>query len=165
MNNEIHIPFGLCDITYDGITHSNLADEAVFNVEPVYETVRFGHFQKKYFLTDYTVSLEIALTEENYQNLKLAFPALKDLNGGLYDDPTNVNLEGKQLTIHPVEADSKEYDITVFSVIIDPEKPFTRTYSKEADMITVKFLGQPSRNFGTDNFKSFFYIGDLGGVQ
>jgi len=58
--SEIRIPFGLCDITFDGMTHSNMASEAVFEVEPTYEKVRFSQMQNKYFLTDYIVSLDLA---------------------------------------------------------------------------------------------------------
>ncbi|WP_163581112.1 hypothetical protein [Gracilibacillus saliphilus] len=156
------LPYGLCDVTYNGITYKNLASESTFNAEPTYEILKGGIGKKFYFLTDYQVSLDIELNEENYDTLKLSNPALKDYNNGLYDKPTNVNPVGKLLTIHPVDAGhNKKYDITIFKAIIDPEKGFDRTFGKELDTIKVRFIGKPAKNINREIFKSYFFIGDL----
>lgn len=159
--NDIRIPVGLCDVTYNDVTYQSLASEAVFEVAPSYQTVKVGALGKMYLLEDYEVSLTIALTEESYNTLKLSNPALKDYKGGLYDNPALVNQQGKRLIIHPVNAgNSKEYDITIFNAIIDPENGFTRTYQKGVDMINVRFIGQPGKSINENVFQSFYFIGD-----
>jgi len=158
---DIRIPIGLCDVTYDGVTHTNLADEAMFEAKPTYQTLKGGQFNKHYILEDYRVSFELYLSEESYDTLKLANPSLKEYNGGLYDNPSNVNQNGKQLVIHPSEAgESKDYDITIFSAIIDPKQPYSKTYKKGLDMVKVRFLGQPDKNINGNEFKSYYFIGD-----
>ncbi len=158
----MNIPLGLCDITYDGVTHSNLASEAIFKAQPTYEVIPYGVMQKDYILTDYKVTLDFALSEESYQTLKLANASLVDDGNGMYDNPSRDDLtDGKPLIIHPVYlGENKEYDITIFSAYVDPEKSFERTYSKGLDMIEVRFIGQPAHQFDNNGFNSHFYIGD-----
>ncbi|MCR1833134.1 hypothetical protein NSA56_01820 [Oceanobacillus caeni] len=159
---EMNIPIGLCDITYDGQTHYNLASEAIFRAEPTYETIRFGALKKGHLLTDYIVSFEFNLSEESYNTLKLSNASLVNYKGGMYDNPLRkLSIEGKPLTIHPVDyGNSKEYDITIFKAIIDPKKAFERVYSKGTEMINIRFLGQPAQQINRSGFNSFYYIGD-----
>lgn len=161
MNDDIRVPLGVCDVTFQEQTYFQLADAAVFEAIPTYDNVRAGQFQKLYMVTDYVVSLDLMLNDENYNTLKLSYPALQDYKNGLYDNPAKVNYHGEPLVIHPVEAgESKEYDITIFSAILDPEKGYTRTYSKGLDMVSIRFLGQPAKRFEGNAFKSYFFIGD-----
>jgi hypothetical protein len=161
----MRIPIGLCDVTYNGITHTALADEAIFEAKPKYSIVRKGQMEKIPLLEDYDVSLQLYLHEETYETMKLANPSLHDYNGGLFDDPTKVNLIGKQLTIHPAEAgDSKEYDITLFSAILDYEQSYKRVFRKGIDTISIRFLGQPSKQINGNKFKSYYFIGDVVGA-
>jgi hypothetical protein len=161
---EIRLPYGLCDITYDGKTYSNLADEAEFQVIPKYQKLKIGNGlgEFKYLLEDYYVSLSVVLTEENYETLKLANPSLQNYGGGFYDDPTRVNGEGKPLIIHPSNVDEsiKDYDITIFRAVIDPESPYNRIFSKGIDKVRVNFIGKPYITLGNSKFKSYFFIGD-----
>lgn len=158
MSNNIR--FGFCDVTYNGITYNNLADKAVFQAIPTY-TKMFGGSPKKtyYLLEEYTVSLTLSLNFESYETLKLSFPAFKDYQNGMYDAPNKVNEEGTLLTIHPRSYGSnKNFDITMFLAIVDPEMGFNRTFDKSLDKINVRFLGQPSKKINEDN--TYFFIGD-----
>ncbi|MEB1806598.1 MAG: hypothetical protein LPK26_04695 [Bacillaceae bacterium] len=165
--DDIRLPIGLCEITYDGVKLSNLADKVVFEAIPKYQKLRAGKMVKRYLLEDYNVSLTMSISNETYQTMKLANPALKDHEHGLYDNPSGVQRQGKQITIHPYHAgDSKEYDITIFSAIPDPEQPYVRTYDKKQDKVNIRFIGQPSKSFeGEDLFKSFYFIGDYESVE
>jgi hypothetical protein len=115
-----------------------------------------------YLVADYQVSLNLSLHEETYENMKLAYPALQtDSYGGMYDNPSKINYTGQPLTIHPLESgDSKEYNITIISAIVDPEKLYKRVYGKEQDSLIIRFKGLPAKQFTGETFKSYFYIGD-----
>ncbi|WP_373892772.1 hypothetical protein [Virgibacillus sp. CBA3643] len=161
----MRVPIGVCDVVFRGQTYFQLADAAVFEAMPTYETLSMGQFEKRHILSDYLVSLDLSLNDENYDTLKLAYPALKDYGAGLYDNPSMVNYEGEPLIIHPISmGDDKEYDITIFSAILDPEKGLTRTYAKGVDAISIRFLGQPSEKINGNKFKSYFFIGDTEGA-
>ncbi|AIF45431.1 hypothetical protein [Virgibacillus sp. SK37] len=159
--SNLRIPVGLCDITYDGKTYSNLGSEALFETDKKYKKMNHGQQQIKYMLEEYVVSLTLSLSEENYETLKLADQSLKDYSGGLYDNPSKIDYDGKELIIHPVESgNDKTYDIVIFKAIVDPENPMIRTFSKGADTINIRFLGQPSKQIAGNTFKSYYFIGD-----
>lgn len=159
--NDIHIPIGLCQITYGGAEIKYLAEKADFNAIPTYVKVYKGFHEPSYLLSDYKVSFSISLAEENYKNIQLSAPFLQSDGTGFYDNPGKVNGKGLPLIIHPYDSgDSKEYDILIFNAIPDPENPYKRTYDKTQDSISVSFIGLPSRKFSDNQFKSYFYIGD-----
>jgi hypothetical protein len=161
--SEFHLPFGLCEVTYDNTKLGIFADKAEFNAVPSYEKLFGGAGKSKtfYILKNYQVLLNLALQEETYENMKLAFPALQTDEYGMYDNPAKVDTTGKTLTIHPIESgDNLEYDITIFSAYIDPEKPYKRVYDKEKDSLIVRFKANPAKQFTGETFKSYFYIGD-----
>jgi hypothetical protein len=162
MSEEIRIPYGQCEITYGDTKLKYLAEAVEFNAVPEYEKYSYGQFQIAYLLKNYTVTLDLELQEETYENMKLSFAGFKeDELGGMYDDPSNVDTTGKLLTIHPLESgNSKEFDLTIFRAIVDPEHTYKRVYGKEKDTISVRFIGLPTKPFGDGHFKSAFYIGD-----
>ncbi|UNC92712.1 hypothetical protein [Candidatus Contubernalis alkaliaceticus] len=157
---EIRIPIGLCKLIYGTQTLNNLADRAVFQAIPKYKQLfgGKGNTTQKYLLEKYDVSMIVSLTEENYDTLKLSIPYLETYEQGFYDNPNNPNMEGKPLIIHPSEAgETKEYDIVILDAILNPEKPFVRTYDKRVDKINVHFLGRPVMR---NDKLSYFFIGD-----
>lgn len=161
--NELRIPFGLCDVIFDGVSLTNLADKAVFQAIPSYKKLHGGKGNtiKRYLLEDYKVSMTLSLTNESYETFKLTSPSLKDFSNGLYDNPSKVDISGKVLTIHPrFVGNIKDYDITLFSAIVDPEQSFVRTYDKNLDKFEIKFIGQPAKDINNEGFNSYFYIGD-----
>lgn len=159
--SDIHIPIGLCEITFGGEEIRYLADKAEFNAIPSYDKFKAGYFEKVYMLKDYAVTFEVSLAEESYKNIQMSAPFLKTGKFGLYDNPQHVNQQGKPLIIHPLDAGaSKEYDIVIFNAIVDPENSYVRTYDKKQDSLSVRFLGLPSSTIGQGNFKSYFFIGD-----
>lgn len=159
---SLRLPIGLCEVTYGDLTLNRFANSSVFNVMPKYKKLT-GSFQEPvYILESYAVSLSLSLTFEIFENLKLAIPSLQEYdNGGFYDNPLNVNTEGKTLIIHPTDSgDSKEFDIVVFRAILDPENPYKRIYDKKQDQISVNFVGLPGKQLSNNTWKSYFYIGD-----
>ncbi len=159
--NDIRIPLGLCEVSYDGQQIKYLADKVVFEAKPKYQTMQAGQ-GKGYILEDYEVSLTMSVSNELYETMKLANPSLIDHAHGMFDNPTEVNKKGKQLTIHPYEAgDSKKYDITIFSAIVDPKQPYIRAFDKKMDKVKIRFLGQPSKQMSDSKFKSYYFIGDV----
>ena len=165
--SDIRIPFGLCDVAYNGVTYTQLADEATFEAIPKYTKLQHGQFEKIPMLEDYEVSLQLYLNEEKYETLLLSNPSLKllevnSVNLGLYDDPSSINLQGQPLTIHPVEAgSSKEYDITIFKAIVDYEQSYKRVFRRGIDTLSIRFIGQPSKQINGNVFKSYYFIGDV----
>ncbi|WP_339227840.1 hypothetical protein NSQ77_20000 [Oceanobacillus sp. FSL K6-2867] len=160
MTNEIRIPFGACDVTYDGITLPTIADEAIFQAIPTYSPVYggAGNTIQKYILESYEVTFTVLINHESYETLKLHSPILKNHVNGLYDDASNVDMTGKRLVVHPHGTDSKEFDLCIWEAYISPENGFTRTFKKEADTFEIRFVGKPS-NFLAD-INSYFFIGD-----
>lgn len=156
-----YVPIGLCDITIDGETYYSLGDDAYFRVQPTYETYRYGKMQKGYILTDYVVSFEFSLEQVNYDVLKMAM-SVHEYGNGLYDDPSSINFqEGKQVIIHPVDlGNNKDYDITLFSAIVDPEQEFEKVYGRGVNPISIRLIALPHRSFNGSNFNSFYFIGD-----
>lgn len=156
-----HIPIGLCDITINGETYYSLGDDAYFRVQPAYETYRYGKMQKGYILSDYVVSFEFSLDQINYDVLKMAM-SLQEYENGFYDDPSAINFEhGKQVIIHPVDlGDNKDYDITLFSAIVDPEQELEKVYSKSVNPIRIRLIALPHKSFKDSNFNSHYFIGD-----
>lgn len=156
------LSIGICDITIDGNTYYNLGSDAIFTAQPTYETYRYGKMKKGYILLDYFVALDFTLSHENYDILKMALPALRDFESGLYDNPSNINYEyGKQVIIHPVDlGESKEYDITLFNAIPDPEQEFEKIYGKGVNPISIRLLALPTKKFEDNEFNSYFFIGD-----
>lgn len=160
--DKIRLPYGLCKVTYDGEQLEYLADKVVFEARPKYQTLKVGKGEKRFLLEDYEVSLTMSLSNEQYETLKLANPSLQDHEHGMYDNPSAVNKKGKKLTIHPYEAgESKEFDLTIFSAIVDPKQPYIRTYDKKMDKVRIRFLGQPARQMSDSKFKSYYFIGDV----
>lgn len=161
---NIHLPIGLCEITYDNIKLPNQGSEAVFSAIPTYIKL-YGdqHNQVKgYLLEQYEVSFEVAIDKETYDVLKLAIPTVQEHEHGLYDQPSKVNMEGKQLIVHPYSAgESKEYDICIWNAIIDPEVEFRRVYDKMMNPILLRFIGKPVKHHRDKKLNnSYFFVGD-----
>lgn len=156
--NNIKIPFGLCSIKYGDLTLIQ-GDDAIFEAKPTLQKMYGGALNQTlgYIITEYDVSLKISFNQQNYDVLKLHFPLLQELEGGLIDNPTRVDMTGKRLTISPLAKHSKDYDITVFDAYIEPTS-FKRTYKKDVDLFEVTFKGKPKI---INNKMSWFYIGDF----
>lgn len=138
------------------------ANTVQFNAIPTYKKYSYGKMQTGYLLEKYDVYVDIELEEETYQNMQFAYQGFKkDTQGNLYDDPSKIDMTGKLLTIHPLKSgDSKEFDLNIFNVIVDPENPYKRVYGKEKDTIKIRFLGQKGKKIDNNDFSSYFYIGD-----
>ncbi|MBU9714419.1 hypothetical protein [Evansella tamaricis] len=159
--DKIRLPIGLCQVTYDGVSLSPLAEKVVFEAIPKYQELKGGQMQTFYLFEDYKVMLTMSISNETYETMKLSNPGLQDHEHGLYDNPAKIERDGKQITIHPYDAgESKEYDITIFSAIPDPNIPFKKTYDKRQDKVRLRFIGQPSKSFDDNKLKSYYFIGD-----
>jgi len=158
--NELNIPFGLCEITYDGKKLPSMADEAVFSAVPKYMPLYggTGNTVKKFILEEYQVAFTVVIDSVSYETLKIISPTLKQHEHGLYDEASNVDTTGKRLIIHPYDAgDSKEFDLCIWSAFVSPETGFTRTFKKESDKFEITFIGKPTQLGDT---QSYFFIGD-----
>lgn len=163
LNNDINIPFGLCEITYDGSKLPMMADEGIFSAIPIYQKLFGGALNSEvnYLLQSYQVSFTVTINEESYNSLKLHMPSLESHEHGLYDNPSNVNTKGKKLIIHPYGADSREFDICIWNAYISPDTEFNRTFKKESDGFEVTFVGKPVKQHTDKNLEnSYFFIGD-----
>jgi hypothetical protein len=156
--------YGLCDVTWN--THNfnqyKLSGEVTFNAIPKYQKIfgGKGNTVKGYLLESYDVNLSLSIDSETYNTLKLAIPHFDETVNGFYDNPSNVNMVGSPLVVHPYRSGvSKEYDITILSAYLDPEQPYERVYDKRKSTIELKFIGQPvERDYG--QIQSYFFIGD-----
>lgn len=166
---DLNIPFGLCQLTYGEDVLPGMGSEGIFSAIPTYKKLFGGavNTTQKYILQDFKVSFEVSFNHYDYDMLKMYMPTLQSDSRarGLYDSSQSVSMTTKPLIIHPYEAgESREYDINIFAAYIDPETEFKRTFGKQIDKFTVKFIGTPYENPEFDNF--YFLIGDLtGGVQ
>lgn len=162
MKNEIRIPFGLCEITYDGVRLPAMADEGIFSAVPTYKKILGGALGsvQGYILESYDVTFTVSVNDESYDTLKMMH-RLKEHEHGLYDDPSHVDISGKQLIIHPFGAKSKEFDICIWNAFISPETGFNRTFKKEVDGFEIVFIGKAEEQIFDDKLKkSYFFIGD-----
>lgn len=170
--DDVRIPIGNCEISYNGMKLNRFADSAKFEAIPKYKVTSGGALQgeRLYILEEYNVSVIVSLAYESYDTLKMAMPLLKEYHDGLLQSNHSASTmfeNGRArkdipLIIHPIDAgDSKEFDICIFRAIIDPENKYTRTYDiRKQDKIDVKFIGLPARQYKDEINKSYFYIGD-----
>ncbi|WP_391115990.1 hypothetical protein [Psychrobacillus sp. L3] len=160
--NEIKIPFGLCEITYDDMKLPAMADEGVFSAIPTYTKMFGGALNdvNGYILESYEVTFKVSVNDESYETLKL-MQTLETHEDGLYDDPSNFDIEGKRLIIHPFDAVDKEFDICIWNAYISPETGFKRTYKKETDEFEIVFIGTRVKNKSNPHMNNtYFFIGD-----
>ncbi|MBS4207446.1 hypothetical protein [Bacillus sp. FJAT-50079] len=161
--NSINIPFGLCEITYDDIKLPAMASDGVFSAIPTYKPMFGGALAEtqRYILESYEVTFTVSIEHQSYETLKMHMQTLKDHQHGLYDDASNVNMEGKRLIVHPKGTDSKEYDLCILEAYISPEEGFKRTFKKEKDMFEITFIGKMAKNHVDGSLiNSYFFIGD-----
>lgn len=159
--SNIHVPFGLCEIIYDGVKLPSMADEGIFSAKPTYRTLFSGrgNATKSYMLESYDVTFTVPLDDESYNTLQM-LSTLQQHNDGFYDNSSKVDTEGKRLVIHPHGVDGREFDICIWNAYISPETGFDRIYKKEVDSFEVKFIGQPSYHADSKLNNSYFFIGD-----
>ncbi|MEC1786085.1 hypothetical protein [Schinkia azotoformans] len=156
--SELRIPIGFCEITYDSKVLRFFADECEFKAIPKYKKMYSGFDEVGYILEEYDVSLTVPLVEETYETLKMAIYNFDHELNGFYDNPTQVNSEGKPLIIHPIDIGAtKEYDIVILNAFIDPEMGFNRVFKKEQDSISIRFKGKSKK---INDKLHWFYIGD-----
>lgn len=159
-----NIPYGLCDITYDGVRMPLMGSDAVFNAIPKYIPLYGGYMNttQGYILEEYQVSFTVSFSSQSYETLKLHFQQLQDHKHGMYDNPTKVNMQGRKLVVHPKAAkNSKEFDLCIWEAYLDPENGFDRIFDKNADSFRVKFIGKPvKQSKDRDIVHSYFFIGD-----
>lgn len=160
--NDFNIPVGMCEITYGDIILPSIGSEGVFQATPKYKKAFGGRLNstQKYLLEDYDVSFEVSFEQESIEMLTFYMPTLQMHENGMYDNPQNVNMSGKQLIIHPYLANgSKQYDICIWNAYIDPETSFQRVFSKETNKYKVRFIGKIA-DYRGGIVNSYFYIGD-----
>lgn len=157
---DIKIPFGLCSITYGDEKLPAMADEGVFSAIPTYVPMHGGALNsvQGYILESYDVRFTVSINSESYEALKLHMQTLQSHEHGLYDNPSKVSMEGKQLIIHPYAVEDRELDICIWNAYISPETGFNRTFKKEVDQFEITFIGKPVKNGKLKN--SYFFIGD-----
>lgn len=162
--SELKIPFGLCEITYDGVKLPAMASEGIFSAVPTYMKMFGGALNntRGYMLESYDVTFTVSINDESYNSLKLHMQTLQSHEHGLFDNPSKVNMKGNNLVIHPYgNGNSKEFDICIWDAYISPEVEFNRTFKKEVDEFQVIFIGKSVESH-TDSklVNSYFFIGD-----
>lgn len=164
------VGFGLADITIDGEKMGLQGDSAELEVTPNYlevETYELGIYD--HYLDSWTVKLKVVFQEEGFDKLKLAMPALYELQTagaivGLTDGAIHVRMrdKAKEIIVHPRDKGaSTEYDVTIYKAF--PTGTFTRVYGKETVKYEVEFMGLPLTGDGSTG-GNYFCIGDTTGT-
>lgn len=166
--SEIKVGFGLADIKIGGEDIGLQGDGAVFTAEPNYldiETYELGLYDL--YLDSWSVKLKVVFQEEGFEKLKMAIPALDELEMlsevvGLTDGRIHQRMRGKgqEITIHPKDAgNDSSSDITIYKAY--PTGSFERVYGKEIVKYEVEFVALP-RTGSSKAGGNYFHIGEEG---